>query len=152
MSEPLDVRVQLGTFATPIEPDVMAELITSWIRPLIDTNVVFLRGHRVPPLYTLGRQGKVRYQEEDFGKEDFFDIPTVAAQGFADCEDLSAWRAAELRVAGYWAEPLVTWEAIEFEDGSLDVLFHVQVMTRNGVEDPSAILGMNSQLAWGARR
>lgn len=148
MSEPLDVRVQLGTFATPIEPDVMAELITSWIRPLIDTNVVFLRSHKVPALYRSG----VYYKEEEFGKEDFFDIPTVAAQGFADCEDLAAWRAAELRVAGYWAEPLVTWEAIEFEDGSLDVLFHVQVMTQNGVEDPSAILGMNSQLAWGARR
>lgn len=144
----LDISAQLGTFDSHIHPDVMAGLIASWVRPLIETNVVFLTMHRnVPSLYRSG----VYYQEEPFGLEDFFDVPTILKQGHADCEDLAAWRAAELKVAGYWSDVLVTWEALELDTGDIDILFHVRTLTPYGVEDPSEILGMNSELAWGAR-
>lgn len=144
----LDIRANLGTFDSPIHPDVMAGLIVAWVRPLIDTNVVFLSTHRnVPSLYRSG----VVYKEEPFGLEDFFDVPTILQQGHADCEDLAAWRAAEYRMAGYWSDVVVTWEAIELDSGDIDILFHVRTNSQFGLEDPSEVLGMNAQLAWGTR-
>ncbi len=145
----LDISVQLRTFDSPIHPDQMAELIASWTRALVATNVVFLKTHRnVPSLY---HSSGVYYKEEEFGYEDFFDIPTVLMQGYADCEDLAAWRAAEYIANGYWADIAVSWEAIEHKSGDIDILFHVQTVSQFGLEDPSEVLGMNAQLAWGAR-
>lgn len=148
----LDISAQLGTFDSPIHPDVMAGLIVSWTRALVDTNVVFLSTHRnVPSLYQLIARGDVSYKEEEFGFEDFFDIPTILKQRHADCEDLAAWRTAEYRVAGYWADVVVTWEALELDTGDIDILFHVRTISQFGLEDPSERAGMNAQLAWGAR-
>ncbi len=135
----LDISAQLGTFDGPLHPDVMAGLISNWVNALVYTNLAYLRMY--PDTVPLYRSGVV-YREEKLGQEDFFDIPTVLAQGYADCEDLAAWRVAEYLSVGEWAAILVTWEAIEYQGGDLDVLFHVQVRTRYGIEDPSAILGM----------
>lgn len=117
----------------------MAGLIGNWVTALMMTNVAYLQVHpNTPALYSSG----VYYLEEPMGEEDFFDIPTVLRQGYADCEDLAAWRAAEYLVVGRWAAPLVTWEAIEYPTGNIDLLFHVQVQTQYGIEDPSVVLGM----------
>lgn len=137
----LDISAQLGTFDGPLHPDRMAALIANWIGALVATNVAYLEMFPdTVPLYQSG----VYYKEEPFGYEDFFDIPTVLFQGHADCEDLSAWRCAEYLSVGVWAYPVVSWEAIEHTSGDIDILFHVRVQSQFGLEDPSEILGMNS--------
>lgn len=131
----LDISAQLGTFDENLHPEVMAYLITGWIEALAKTNYVFLQMYPdTVPLYQSG----VYYREEPFGQEDFFDIPTVLEQGFADCEDLAAWRVAEYWSVGWPAQPIVTWDM--FKNG--DILFHVRVQSPDGLEDPSALLGM----------
>lgn len=121
-------------------------MIANWINALVATNVVYLSVYpHTVGLYDSG----VYYQEEKMGQEDFFDIPTVLLQGYADCEDLAAWRCAEYLSVGEWAYIVVTWEAIEHRSGDIDILFHVRVQSRFGLEDPSEILGMGSK--WGNR-
>ncbi len=143
----LDINAQLGTFDSPeLDADSMATLIANWVNALVATNLVYLRLYpNTVPLYKSG----VYYREERMGEEDFFDIPTVLLQGHADCEDLAAWRCAEYLSVGEMAYVVVTWEAIEHISGDIDILFHVRVQSRYGLEDPSEILGMNS--LWGNR-
>lgn len=89
-----------------------------------------------PLLYQAG----VHYQEEPPGQEDWQDIPTCIRMGIADCEDLCAWRAAELRVRfGINAQPVFTHRTRP-DGGSL---YHILVRLPDGqLEDPSRILGM----------
>ena len=132
----LDISAQLGTFNDDLHPQVMANLIEVWCNALVATNVVYLQMYPdTPALYSSG----VYYREERFGEEDFFDIPTVLEQGYADCEDLASWRAAEYLSVGVQARVVVSYQ--EFRGG--DILFHVRVQTPYGIEDPSARLGMN---------
>ena len=64
---------------------------------LIAANVAFLRRHpETPRLYESG----VRYEEEPGTQDDWNDIPETLSLGVGDCEDLAAWRIAELRVSG----------------------------------------------------
>jgi hypothetical protein len=65
-------------------------------------------GYPIPPLYASG----VRYQEDPPGQENWKDCLAVLADGFGDCDRLVAWRTAELRVAGYPAEPIIKWKQI----------------------------------------
>jgi hypothetical protein len=113
----------------------MVSLITNWITALAMTNLVYLQLYpNTVPLYDSG----VYYRQEKPGEEDFFDIPMVLRQGYADCEDLAAWRVAEYLSVGQQASPMVTYEL--YDNGDID--FHVRVLTAYGVEDPSRILGM----------
>jgi hypothetical protein len=131
----LDISAQLGTFDDDLPPEVMAHLITAWVDVLAKTNLVYLQRYPYTvPLY----ESDIYYKMERIGEEDFFDIPTILAQGFADCEDLAAWRIAEFWFEGYAASPLVTWTV--FDNG--DIEFHVQVQTQFGIEDPSVEKGM----------
>lgn len=143
----MDISAQLGTFDGPMHPDKMAALLANWIGALVATNLAYLEMY--PNTVGLYESG-VYYQEEPIGLEDFFDIPTVIHQGHADCEDLAAWRCAEYLSLGIPAHIVVSWEAIEHDNGVIDLLFHVRVQGPYGLEDPSAILGMDS--LWGNRR
>jgi hypothetical protein len=94
-------------------------------------NMVLLAGGSIPPLYKAG----VRYRRERPDRWDTAD--TVRARGYGDCEDLAAWRAAELRNAG--------------EDAHADVYqvaprkWHAIVRRADGtIEDPSRRLGMGA--------
>jgi hypothetical protein len=111
---------------------------------LVELNVTFLRRHpRTPRLYESG----VRYNEEVPGQEHWLTIPWVLAQGWADCEDLCAYRVAELRAAGERSARCV-WS---FHHLPGKLLAHIRVRRGNGkIEDPSAILGMG-QVGGGAR-
>lgn len=93
-----------------------------------------LRAHRLPPLYSAG----VRYRREPPGQE-VWQLPSQTAErGFGDCEDLSAWRVAELRLAGEAAK-------IVFRKSGRN-LWHALVRRANGdLEDPSAKLGMRGR-------
>lgn len=131
----LDISARLGTFSELSNPDLMVYLIREWILALSRTNLVYLQLHPdTVPLYDSG----VYYQEEKMGHEDFFDIPEILYQGYADCEDLSAWRVAEYWSVGQYADPIVTYDL--YDNG--DILFHVRVQTQYGIEDPSRVLGM----------
>lgn len=93
----------------------------------------------VPLLYRSG----VRYEVEPIGAEFWRDIPTILKYaregGGSDCEDLVCWQVAELRVRyGIPARPIV----IPQMQPSGRYLYHIQTWTPNGVDDPSARLGM----------
>lgn len=87
------------------------------------------RGRRVPPLYRSG----VRYRRQP--PERFLTWPRVLARGYGDCDQLAAWRAAELQEMGIAARAVPR----RVRAG----LMHVVVVWPNGrVEDPSRKLGM----------
>lgn len=104
-----------------------------------------------PRLYESG----VYYREEAPGHEDWLDAPSVLRQGFADCEDLAAWRTAELNADGVEAESVIKWQWIPrdvmiaqgYPADKLPArgvwLVHCCVRYPDGtIEDPSKILGM----------
>jgi len=90
----------------------------------------------IPPLYGSG----VRYAPEPQGREDWDPADVVHDRGWGDCEDLAAWRAAELRMAGEDARADCYPSRVR-ADGSR--VWHAVVVREDGtVEDPSLILGM----------
>ena len=99
-----------------------------------------IRQHRLPPLYASG----VRYRREqpkqcwapvNGGCEDWLTALELLRQGVGDCEDLAAYRAAELRLAGE--------KATAFPRPNGVMGWHIQVRREDGsIEDPSAKLGM----------
>jgi len=106
----------------------------------------------IPPLYASG----VVYKEDPPGEENWKDCWACLRDGHADCDRLAAWRAAELRVAGVPAEPVLKWQwiprAIMIAMGYPARLLgnspgvwmvHCLVRFPDGTtEDPSKILGM----------
>lgn len=85
-------------------------------------------GADVPLLY----ESQTRYQSEPVGSEDWWNVDEVLRQGYGDCEDLAAYRAAELRTLG---EP-ATVEIVPTSRGS----YHAVVRRADGtIEDPSRI-------------
>ena len=67
------------------------------------------------------------------------DVYNIMGDGYGDCEDLSCWRVAELRLAGVKARPYIKWRKVQ---GSW--LYHALVWRPgNRIEDPSLSLGMN---------
>lgn len=131
------------------------------LEALVEYNRMYLQAHRgVPLLYQSG----VRYREEPArhavlvmqtagfsGRvEEFASIPAILARGWADCDDLAPYRAAELiEVFGEPAGIRVDWQPT----GS-GRLFHItvrrvdpktgQLHDKSPIEDPSAKLGMYS--------
>ena len=95
---------------------------------------VQMASHDFPLLYESG----IRYQREPAGRENWQTAAETLARGFADCEDLAAYRLAELHRQGE-------------EQATIDVkqvnpdLMHIRVRRADGtLEDPSRILGMGT--------
>lgn len=89
--------------------------------------------YHVPPLYQSG----VRYRAEPPPAEDWLSAPIALVEGFADCEDLASWRAAELQNQG---EPALAVGERQVVGGV--GITHVTVQRPWSREDPSAVLGM----------
>lgn len=86
---------------------------------------------RFPPLYSAG----VVYRKEP--RELWRHVADVYSEGWGDCEDLAAWRAAELRVSGQDPDASVG----TYRSGRRR--YHAIVVRGDGsVEDPSRVLGM----------
>lgn len=91
---------------------------------------------QIVPLYS----GKIRYEREPLRRENWQSAYTTAVRGKGDCEDLSAYRVAELRAKGILAFPVVRQVN--------PTLRHVTVRWLNPKtnawvnEDPSKRLGM----------
>jgi hypothetical protein len=104
------------------------------LEALCTANVAWLETHpETPALYS----APVRYVEDKPGREFWRDIPGCLRARQADCPDLACWRVAELRRQGIDAHPYVTLRELPGM-----TLFHVQVRTPGGLEDPSKVLGM----------
>lgn len=121
------MRIQLS-----IPPSVAT--LTALLEGLVRVNQWLLVNYFIdaPELYSSG----VRYRKEGFRRDDWLTAPEVAMLGYGDCEDLAAWRAAELRNAGE-----LDARAIAITGGAH--MFHAVVERADGsIEDPSRKLGM----------
>jgi hypothetical protein len=92
------------------EPHRLAWLCTRFLSAVIDNNRVILReakrrGRPILPLYQSG----VRFRPERTSYEEFADLLTVLRRGWGDCDDLIAWRCAELRESGVKATARIYW-------------------------------------------
>lgn len=89
----------------------------------------------MPPLYDSG----VRYAVED--GESVTDALTTYYAGLGDCAHLTAWRLAELWIAGERrADVHVFWRRLRKAGRRV---FHILIRRADGhIEDPSKILGM----------
>lgn len=95
-----------------------------------------LTSGRYPALYRSG----VRYQREPRGREDWQTVSRAYRNKFADCEDLAAWRAAELVVSREDAGARAVIKRVR------PGLIHCLVLRGDGsFEDPSKVLGMGAR-------
>lgn len=108
---------------------------------LIHQNELYLQHHpETPKIYKSG----VKYAREPFGYESWPNIPVILRRGVGDCEDLAAWRVAELRQEGIPARPSWYFNDLKGPHGDYR-LYHIRVWIPNvGPEDVSVNLGMNS--------
>lgn len=112
---------------------------------LIHQDELYLKHHpETPLLYESG----VRYAREPFGYESWPNIPVVLKRKAGDCEDLVAWRVAELRQHGIPARPSWSYRELTGPQGDYR-LYHIRVWIPAGYgetnarfEDPSKELGM----------
>ena len=117
-------------FAPGSIPAENAESLRVLLDSLVSINLVFLRFHRVRPLYQAG----VVYDRTTVWDS----IPALYARGYGDCKSLSAARVAELRFQGIDAKPVFRWA--KNGQGGLD--YHILVQKVGSWEDPSKVLGM----------
>lgn len=117
-------------------------------------NVAWLRLHPNAPL--LYRSG-VRYKNDPYkpkycriATEDWADIPSILRKGYDDCESLSSWLAAEMRVRKRHSVGLgrVPAASVVLRHTSAKNLWHAIVMDRatGRVWDPSRALGMTRHM------
>lgn len=116
-----------------VEVPATGETLAALLEGLVELNLVLMQRSALPPLYRSG----VRYQEED-GTERWQTCEQTYKRKRGDCEDLCAWRVAELRRAGYDAEAIARRTRSRRRR-----LWHVLVLHADGqIEDPSRVLGM----------
>ncbi len=142
----VDFRTSL--FSDPQNARTDEKALLALMQALIEVNLAWLKAHPdTPLLYESG----VVYVPEEGEREIFADIPTVMGVGGGDCDDLVAWRIAELRF--HDIDPHAKVKLIAYPRECPDptepcTLYHVQV-ARSGKlkhypEDPSARLGMRT--------
>ena len=116
--------------------NALTEINVDWMRSLAGV------GLPLPLLYSSG----FRYQRENYKgphPEDWRDCLEVVRRRGGDCEDLCAYRAAELRAR--FGEPAAKCAFVEVPRRS-GRLFHIVVLRQNGaMEDPSRELGMGRE-------
>lgn len=135
-----DITFALDLFNRGVDPEESLYALNVLIRALAEIDAEYLRRHPETPLLY---KSNIPYVPEQESQERWQDIPTTLKRRQGDCEDLAAWRAAELNVrAGIDARPEVYVSKV-FPDGRR--LYHVIVRLPNwDVEDPSFILGMRA--------
>lgn len=83
------MRVAIPVDADPEELDALLEGL--WV---LNCHIMSTREH--PPLYQSG----IRYRREPRGHEEWQSASSLISSGSGDCEDLAAYRAAELAITG----------------------------------------------------
>lgn len=126
----------LDAFNGTLDPGESEVDLSALLDLLVRINELYLYVYPDTPLF---RSTRIRYVEEPPGLEDWQDIARCLQMGIADCEDLCCWRIAELRVRfGVPARPII----IPQLERNGRYLYHIQVWTPWGVEDPSLERGM----------
>jgi hypothetical protein len=116
------------------DPSSVARRLSAVAVGLVALARVDVEERGLPTLYEAARRGLVEYRREPKGVEMWLCPSLVLAQGFGDCEDLSAWLTVDYRREGVKAR----MEIIP-QEGSR--LFHAVVrLPDNRIEDPSAVL------------
>lgn len=125
-------------------PEATAAVARGFLYGVVLANCLQIRSKQVPLLYESG----VEFRPEPWqGKfEEFADAITVHRRRWGDCDDLCAWRVAELRTIGdrrLGLRPCKATIKIYWRDYAHGRGFHVEVRLPDGsVEDPSRFLGM----------
>lgn len=130
----------------PLNASMSQLMLAGGVYGLMLMDIAWLRAHpETPDLYKAGVTYKPERRRESGGRvseygEEWQTIPWVIYRGYGDCEDLAAWRAAELRVKyNIKANPFI--KIRRMPDGYWRA--HVVARWPNGqIEDPSAKLGM----------
>jgi len=134
--------VNVITFVCPLP--VLPEYMQDALEGIVLVNMRYLRdmarlGTPIPDLYQAG----VHYQAERI--ECFAPIYVVQQRGWGDCDDLSAWLTAELRLKGLNAMPYVRPSKSGVK-GHYHALVKVETSDRGWVEvDPCVKLGMKGR-------
>lgn len=142
-------KIMAPIFASndPRHAEFSRQALTAGVIGLMLQDVVWLRFYpQTPRLYEAGVIYKPEKRRVDVGGnvleygEEWQTIPYVIHRGHGDCEDLGAWRAAELRVKdGINATPMIRVRRLP----SGPWRAHVVVRYPDGrIEDPSVKLGM----------
>ena len=118
-----------------------AQCILAMVRGLVEVNRIYLAHHPLtPPLAASG----VRYRRQTVGKDRWIDIPRILQTKEGSCEDLVAWRVAELDRIGEIAKPVIAVHDLVQPNGDPFVLYHVVCRRADGtLEDPSKQQGMD---------
>lgn len=130
------------------EPRAVAMMARGILLGVVTGNVFLMRaarkdGHPLPKLY---QSGVVFQPEPNQGLwEDFADCLTVLDRGWGDCDDLVAYRCAELIESG--EDPKASVKVYWRESKRHGYVYHAEVRRSNKskfgpVEDPSRFLGM----------
>lgn len=177
-----DVSFCTDAFSHPATRDHSERSLACLLWALVFANEAYLltRGAGTPTLYNSG----VRYAVEEprpgrsgcaggNGQERFFGIAQVRAEGEADCEDLCAWRVAEVRLnrdasrrgpavrAGHppvivcgppyplrSPGPAVVPAFFSRVIAPGQIMYHICVQWPDGyLEDPSRALGMGGEMS-----
>lgn len=131
---------------TPRHVVMSRDMLRAGVIGLMLQNMAWLRAFpQTPRLYKAGVRYKPEKHETRAGQviqygEEWQTIPWVIFRGYGDCEDLGAWRSAELNhVYGIRALPHI--KVRRMPNGFWRA--HVVVKHPDGrIEDPSAKLGM----------
>jgi len=111
-----------------------AEALQALLHCLVAINIDYLENYPYTPLlYNSG----VYYKRTEIWDS----IPALYARGYGDCKSLACALVAERIVRGEKAEPVFRWIKLESPQ-KLHLFYHILVLSENGWEDPSKVLGM----------
>jgi hypothetical protein len=132
------MRIVVTIDPRKLEPELVALLAGTYLRGVVLRNRIAIRRGEVGSLY----HSDVEYEREPWAGEfeEFADCLTVDRRGWGDCDDLVAWRVAELQELGERADVSIS---CPYPFRKRGILYHAQVRRGDGsLEDPSARLGM----------
>ena len=151
-----DPRFVLRSFDS-LSGDDKLKILSSLLDSLILADSLYLLSSpNAPALYDAG----LRYEPEELGRDDWRDVPSVLDHRGGDCEDVSCWRVAELRLRyNVPAEQYVTSKLVNSSKWGPFTLYHIRVLIPSAyarfavgsvepgphgalIEDPSRNLGM----------
>jgi len=108
-----------------------AYVLKTLLDALVAIDLAYIRARHPAPLYESGVV---------YGRTIIWEpIPALYFRGYGDCKSLAAARVAEYLNQGKIAKPAFRFRTRP--NGGKD--FHVLVLTEQGYEDPSAVLGMH---------
>lgn len=122
-------------------PKLAAGVVRLYLRALVISNAYWLQQNPDAPL--LYKSGVQYRPEPNAGKyEEFASVRECLSRGWGDCDDLAAWRAAEIRVRERRPANILVYWRKNPQNGQ--TIWHVQVKRPDTgeCEDPSRLLGM----------